>query len=294
MNKLWILVTALFVISCGASDDTPDAYGNFEADDVLISAESNGKITFFNIEEGDRLKAGQLVAITDTLQLHLKKAQLKASIRAIQNKTQDVQAQIDVLEEQKKTIQREVRRVEALVKEEAATQKQLDDLQGELEIVEKRINATRTQLETNNSGLLSEIEPLIVQIAQIEDQIDKCKIINPVNGTVLGKYAEPGEITAFGRPLYKIADLDKITLRAYVSETQLASIEIGQEVVVRIDDGEHYKTEKGKLTWISDEAEFTPKEIQTKEARVNLVYAIKVVLPNDGAFKIGMPGEIVW
>jgi HlyD family secretion protein len=160
MNKLWILVTALFVVSCGASDDTPDAYGNFEADDVLISAESNGKITFFNIEEGDRLKAGQLVAITDTLQLHLKKAQLEASIRAIQNKTQDVQAQIDVLEEQKKTIQREVRRVEALVKEEAATQKQLDDLQGELEIVEKRINATRTQLETNNSGLLSEIEPL--------------------------------------------------------------------------------------------------------------------------------------
>jgi HlyD family secretion protein len=261
---------------------------------VLISAESNGKITFFNIEEGDRLKAGQLVAITDTLQLHLKKAQLEASIRAIQNKTQDVQAQIDVLEEQKKTIQREVRRVEALVKEEAATQKQLDDLQGELEIVEKRINATRTQLETNNSGLLSEIEPLKVQIAQIEDQIDKCKIINPVNGTVLGKYAEPGEITTFGRPLYKIADLDKITLRAYVSETQLAAIKIGQEMVVRIDDGEHYKTEKGKLTWISDEAEFTPKEIQTKEARVNLVYAIKVVLPNDGAFKIGMPGEIVW
>jgi HlyD family secretion protein len=294
MNKLWILVTALFVVSCGASDDTPDAYGNFEADDVLISAESNGKITFFNIEEGDRLKAGQLVAITDTLQLHLKKAQLEASIRAIQNKTQDVQAQIDVLEEQKKTIQREVRRVEALVKEEAATQKQLDDLQGELEIVEKRINATRTQLETNNSGLLSEIEPLNVQIAQIEDQIDKCKIINPVNGTVLGKYAEPGEITTFGRPLYKIADLDKITLRAYVSETQLAAIKIGQEMVVRIDDGEHYKTEKGKLTWISDEAEFTPKEIQTKEARVNLVYAIKVVLPNDGAFKIGMPGEIVW
>ncbi|HBH23712.1 MAG TPA: HlyD family secretion protein [Cytophagales bacterium] len=294
MNKLWILVTALFVVSCGASDDTPDAYGNFEADDVLISAESNGKITFFNIEEGDRLKAGQLVAITDTLQLHLKKAQLEASIRAIQNKTQDVQAQIDVLEEQKKTIQREVRRVEALVKEEAATQKQLDDLQGELEIVEKRINATRTQLETNNSGLLSEIEPLKVQIAQIEDQIDKCKIINPVNGTVLGKYAEPGEITTFGRPLYKIADLDKITLRAYVSETQLAAIKIGQEMVVRIDDGEHYKTEKGKLTWISDEAEFTPKEIQTKEARVNLVYAIKVVLPNDGAFKIGMPGEIVW
>ncbi len=277
---------------CSGNDDKADAYGNFEAVEVIISSEANGRLVSFRLEEGDKLAADQIVGWVDSTQLHLNKKQLEASIEAINSKTQNVQVQIDVLENRWKNLLREKKRVERLLTDSAATAKQYDDIVGELNVVETQIKATKSQLNTSNRGLLSEIQPLRVKIEQIDDQLSKCIIRNPNQGTVLTKYAYENEITAYGKPLFKIADLENITLRAYVSGNQLADIRIGQEVKVKIDHGDNDKELPGKITWISSNSEFTPKVIQTKEERVNLVYAFKVLVKNDGELKIGMPGEV--
>lgn len=291
-HLLYILILLPVLYSCIGNGEKADAYGNFEAVEVIISSEANGKLLSFQLEEGDGLEANQMVGYVDTLQLYLNKKQLQASIMAIKSKTQNVQVQIDVLENQKKNLIREKKRVERLLADSAATTKQFDDIIGQLDVVDKQIVATKSQLNTINRGLLGEISPLEVKIEQTEDQIKKSVIVNPNGGTVLTKFAYENEITGYGKPLYKIADLTNITLRGYVSGNQLAELKIGQNVKVNIDQQDGMKELPGQVTWISSNAEFTPKVIQTKEERVNLVYAFKVLVKNDGELKIGMPGEI--
>jgi len=294
MNRSLIYITAIFPLlyGCKGNGTEADAYGNFEAVEVIISSEANGKLMAFQLEEGDRLSANQVIGYIDTTQLYLTKKQLEASVEAIKSKTQNVEVQIDVLEKQKDNILREKKRVENLLADSAATSKQYDDIVGQLTVVEQQIAATKSQLNTGNRGILSEVAPLEIKIEQIEDQISKSVIRNPNSGTVLTKFAYENEITAFGKPLYKIADLDNITIRAYVAGNQLSELKIGQEVKIKIDQQDGLRELPGQVTWISSTAEFTPKVIQTKEERVNLVYAFKVLVKNDGSLKIGMPGEV--
>jgi len=297
----------LILFSCKQSAKQADAYGNFEAEDMIVSAEAGGQILALSIEEGQTLKAGDIVGRIDSLQLILKKEQLQASIKAIAAKSPAISAQLAVFEKQKgavqqqlSTLESEKQRVQNLLKSDAATPKQLDDLNAQIEqakrqmdvIIEQR-GASNASLATQKGGLLAEIGPLQKQIAQIEDQIAKCRIRNPVAGTVLAQYAEAGEIVSFGKPLYKTASLDTLVLRAYFGGDQLASIKLGQNLKVSIDGPDKTMQEfPGTITWISPKAEFTPKIIQTKEERVNLVYAVKIAVPNDGRLKIGMPGEV--
>ena len=288
MKKIAILLTAIILISCNKNNEKADAYGNFEATEITVSSESNGKIEFLNVEEGAQLKKGLLVGLIDTLQLHYNREQLKASIETVQSKSTSVLSQINVLNEQLKTAKIEQTRIQNMYAENAATKRQIDEIDGKVKVIEKQISSVQTQ----NAPILNEIKSIKVQIEKLDDQIKKSKISNPVDGTVLTKYAEPSEITAFGKPLYKIANLNEMELRVYVTETQLAHIKIGQKVTVAIDADNDTKKYEGNITWISAQAEFTPKVIQTKEERANLVYAVKVAVKNDGSLKIGMPAEV--
>ncbi|MCB0578731.1 MAG: HlyD family efflux transporter periplasmic adaptor subunit [Phaeodactylibacter sp.] len=293
-SSLLLLLAALLLSSCQENGDIADAYGNFEAREVIVSAEGSGQLLRFSVEEGQELQAGQLIGLIDTTPLHLKRRQLRASIQAVGGKTQEVQPQVDVLQEQKQNLLREEKRLKALVADNAATPKQLDDIQGQIEVVDKQIAAALSQNKDINQGILAEIAPLQAQIDVVEDQIRRCYIHNPIDGTVLLKLAEPNEITATGKPLYTIAKMDELELRAYISGDQLPGLRLGQQVEVLIDeDQESNRSLSGTVSWISDKAEFTPKTIQTKEERVNLVYAFKVKVKNDGSLKIGMPGEVV-
>ena len=288
MKKIAILLTAIILISCNKNSEKADAYGNFEATEITVSSESNGKIEFLNVEEGAQLIKGSLVGLIDTLQLHYNREQLKASIETVQSKSTSVLSQINVLNEQLKTAKIEQTRIQNMYAENAATKRQIDEIDGKVKVIEKQISSVQTQ----NAPILNEIKSIKVQIEKLDDQIKKSKISNPVDGTVLTKYAEPSEITAFGKPLYKIANLNEMELRVYVTETQLAQIKIGQKVTVAIDADNDTKKYEGNITWISAQAEFTPKVIQTKEERANLVYAVKVAVKNDGSLKIGMPAEV--
>lgn len=288
MKKIGILLTAIIFISCNKNNEKADAYGNFEATEITVSSESNGKIEFLNVEEGAQLKKGLLVGLIDTLQLHYNREQLKASIETVQSKSTSVLSQINVLNEQLKTAKIEQTRIQNMYAENAATKRQIDEIDGKVKVIEKQISSVQTQ----NTPILNEIKSIKVQIEKLDDQIKKSKITNPVDGIVLTKYAEPSEITAFGKPLYKIANLNEMELRVYVTETQLAQIKIGQKVTVAIDADNDTKKYEGNITWISAQAEFTPKVIQTKEERANLVYAVKVAVKNDGSLKIGMPAEV--
>ena len=288
MKKIGILLTAITIISCNKKNEKADAYGNFEATEITVSSESNGKIEFLNVEEGAQLKKGSLVGLIDTLQLHYNREQLKASIETVQSKSTSVLSQINVLNEQLKTAKIEQTRIQNMYAENAATKRQIDEIDGKVKVIEKQISSVQSQ----NAPILNEIKSIKVQIEKLDDQIKKSKITNPVDGTVLTKYAEPSEITAFGKPLYKIANLNEMELRVYVTETQLVQIKIGQKVTVAIDADNDTKKYEGNITWISAQAEFTPKVIQTKEERANLVYAVKVAVKNDGSLKIGMPAEV--
>ncbi len=282
-----ILVSILFS-SCNKNNENADAYGNFETTEVTVSSEANGKIEFLNIEEGNEVKKGEVVALIDTLQLHFNKEQLKASIATVQSKSASILSQISVLNEQLKTAKIEQNRIVNMFNENAATKRQVDEIEGKVSVINKQINSVQTQ----NAPILNEVKSIEVQIAKLEDQIKKSQIINPIDGTVLTKYAEASEITAFGKPLYKIANLKEMELRVYFSETQLPQIKIGQNVKVVIDSNDNTKSYNGSISWISSQAEFTPKVIQTKEERTNLVYAVKVKVKNDGSLKTGMPAEI--
>jgi HlyD family secretion protein len=277
-----------FLFSCNNKNAKADGYGNFEAIETTISAENNGKILQFNIDEGQILKKDEIVGFIDTIPLALKKEQLIVSKSIIFSKSKGILSQISVLEAQLKTATISKIRIENLIKENAGTKKQLDDIDGEINVLNQQIQS----IEIQNAPVINEIKSIDVQLKQVEDQLQKSRIVNPVNGTVLVKYAEANEIATFGKPLYKIADLSTLQLRVYVSETQLSEIKIGQEVIIKIDAGETMKDFAGTISWIASEAEFTPKIIQTKEERVNLVYAVKINVINDGSLKIGMPAEM--
>ncbi len=285
--SLLILVT-LGLFSCNKNNEKADGYGNFEATEITVSSESNGKIEFLHLEEGNVLEAQTQVGLIDTLQLYLTKQQLIASKSTVTSKSANVLSQKRVLAEQLKTVQIEKNRIGNMYAENAATKRQVDEIDGKVKIIEAQIQSVGTQ----NAPIISDLKSIDVQIQKNNDQIQKNKIINPIKGTVLTKYAEPGEVTTYGKPLYKIADISEMTLRVFVSETQLPQLKIGQEVSVKIDSIEEMKSYKGTISWIASQAEFTPKIIQTKEERVNLVYALKVKVKNDGSLKIGMPAEM--
>jgi HlyD family secretion protein len=308
MKKIYFLSILAFVIaSCNNNKNQFDASGNFEASEVIVSSETGGKILTLTVKEGDTASANTIVGTIDAENIHLQKEQIEASVSALSEKTADASANVQLLREQLavqqsqlNNLQYEQKRVDNLVKQDAATSKQLDDINAQIDVVKKQMNVTRQQInvQLNNTSqqnrtILSERKPLQKRAEQLQDQLKRANIVNPINGTVLTKYTEAGEITSPGKALYKIADLSTMKLRAYVSGAQLSQIKLGQQVKVYIDKGKNEYTElPGTISWISDKAEFTPKTIQTKEERANLVYAIKVDVKNNGYVKIGMYGEV--
>lgn len=288
MKKILSFLVLSSLFSCGQNTDKAHGYGNFEATEVTVSSESNGRIEFLNLEEGEELKAQTQVGLVDTIQLHYSKQLLIASKQTINSRSGAVLSQKNVLSEQLKSALIEKKRIHSMYKENAATKRQVDEIDGKVNVILEQIKSIGTQ----NAPIVNDAKAIDVQIEKINDQILKSKITNPIKGTVLGKYAEPNEITAFGKPLYKIADLSQMTLRVYISELQLSAIKIGQVVTIKIDGEKEMKSYKGQVSWIASSAEFTPKVIQTKEERVNLVYAVKITVQNDGGLKIGMPAEM--
>lgn len=283
----------LFLFSaCSRGNGTFDATGTFEVTEILVSSEANGKIMELNIEEGDRLDAGAVVGYVDSTQLYLKKMQLSAGLRSVDIRKPDIRKQIAALEQQIATARTEQQRMENLVKAKAGNQKQVDDIVNNIKYLQKQLDAQYSTLNKTTGGADAEAESILYQIMQLDDQLQKSRITNPQSGTVLVKYAEPGEVTAAGKPLYKIADTDLLYLRAYITADQLSTLKLGQTVRVYADYGAADRREyPGTITWISDKSEFTPKGIQTKDERANLVYAIKIAVKNDGFLKIGQYGE---
>ncbi|MBK7172162.1 MAG: HlyD family efflux transporter periplasmic adaptor subunit [Bacteroidales bacterium] len=289
MRNLIFIFIALAFSSCNNNQQLSDAFGNFEAVTVSVSSETAGRILQLDVEEGQALSNGQQIGVIDTTDLYLKKLQLMAQRNAIATRMSGVQGQIDVQLQQKANLLVEKERISKLLKDKAATPKQLDDITGAIELVEKQISSIKTQ----NSGILEEQVVIDRQIDIVKESIRKCYIRNPVEGTVLVKYAESGEVTTPGKTLYKIANLETMELKVYVSGNQLPSVKLGQKVEVLIDkDSKSNRKLEGIVSWISQKAEFTPKIIQTKEERVDLVYGIKVRVKNDGSLKISMPGEV--
>ena len=288
MKQLFTFLILINLVACNKNNDKADGYGNFEATEVTISAEASGKIEYLNLEEGAIVAPNTQVGLIDTIQLYLSKQQLIASKNTIASKSGNVLSQTAVLNEQLKTTLIEQKRIQNMFAENAATKRQVDEINGKVNVLNEQIKSIKTQ----EAPISNEQKSIDAQIEKINDQIQKCKIINPFQGTVLAKYSEANEITNFGKPLYKLADLTTLTLRVYISEKQLNQIKVGQKVTVKIDTQEDMKSYPGTISWISSSAEFTPKIIQTKEERANLVYAVKVNVKNDGSLKIGMPAEM--
>jgi HlyD family secretion protein len=280
----------LLIGACRQQSDPADAYGNFEAIEVMVSAESGGRIISFLPEEGEQLMKDQVSVTIDTIQLYLKKIQLESGKNSLNSRIQTLDAQVRASLVQMDNLEREKQRIDKLVDGGAATSKQQDDIIGQIALLEAQIYATESQ----KSSVYAERKTLEVQISQVEDQIMRCSVRNPIKGILLTKYKEAGEMAAPGQPLYKVANLDKLILRAYVSGNQLSSVALGKEVRVRFDVEDDIHEIAGIVSWVSPRAEFTPKIIQTKEERVNLVYALKIKVANSGSLKIGMPGEVVF
>jgi HlyD family secretion protein len=279
--------------ACSSNNRDYDASGMFEATEVIISAEVTGKILTLNIREGQWVESSEILGLIDTTQLFLQKVQLLQGKKQAGARKQDVATQLAALEEQLAYQQREKTRIEKLIAAKAGNTKQLDDIDAQIAIVQKQIAATKDNLEKNNQGVSDNVGLVDAQIDAINDMISKAHIQSSIAGTVVMKYAEAGEVTAMGRPLFKVADLENIYLRAYITSAQLTQIKLEQPVKVYADFGEKERREyEGVITWISSEAEFTPKTIQTKDERANLVYAIKILVKNDGFLKIGMYGDV--
>ena len=321
MKKYILPLLVLTIFSCKRADQDYDASGNFEADEILVTAEATGKILELNLNEGDALKANQNIGLIDGKGVELQKEQVLSSINAIEQKTNDAapqiailqsqlatqNSQIDVLNEQLNNAVRERNRTANLVKSDAATRKQLDDLNGNVvviqkqiataksqsEILKQQISSTLEQVKIQNRAILSEKNPTEKKVLQIDEQLKHNVISSPIEGIVLTKYMNKGEFATIGKPIYKMANLDEMTLRAYITGDQLAKVKVGQNVKVLVDAGdENTKELTGKIYWISQKSEFTPKTIQTKDERANLVYATKIHVKNDGFLKIGMYGEV--
>jgi len=292
-NIIFPLALMLALNSCEESGMSHDASGSFEAVETMISAEANGKILQLNIEEGQELKAGQVIGHIDSTQLYSRKLQLLQSKKAILSGRPQAGIQTEAYKRELDNAVLDRNRTENLVKGGVATQKQLDDANAKVTTLQARINGQESSLQTTTLSINEQAATVDAQLAEINDQLKKCTITNPLKGTVLSKYVEQYEMTAAGRPLYKIADLSSIILRAYITGDQLAQVKLNQKVKVFTDDGNGaFKETEGVVTWINDKAEFTPKTIQTKNERGNLVYATKIKVVNDGSYKIGMYGEM--
>lgn len=289
MKYIFYALIVISVLSCSGNGKKSTAYGNFEAIEVLVSSEVSGKLIDFDVEEGTTIDSGKVVGSIDSIQTLLKLRQAESQRDGINTKYASVIAQANVFRQQKENAQKDYERIKKMFAEKSATQKQLDDITGALALADKQIS----QIEVQNAGIFNELKALTAQIGQLQDMLKKCTITNPIRGVVLSKFAQRSEIAAPAKPLYKIADLDNIILRVYVSGAQLGDIKIGQKVRVLVDKSENENREfEGAISWISSKAEFTPKIIQTKDERVKMVYAVKVLVKNDGTLKIGMPGEL--
>lgn len=293
MKRIVYIAAMLVAVSCGKESEF-DAQGTFEATEVVISSEANGKILDFDVVEGSIVETDKPVGAIDSVQLHLQRKQLLAQHSALLGSRPDIKKQVASLREQIAKHKSELRRVENMLKDGAATQKQYDDIEAQVKILETQLDATLSTLDKNTTTINNNLLALEAQIAALDDRISKCRIVSPVSGTVLVKYAQAGELATVGKPLMKVADLDKIYLRAYFTSEQLAKVNLGDEVSVVADFGgdERYNY-AGRIEWISSESEFTPKSIQTKDSRANLVYAVKIAVENDGRLKIGLAGEVI-
>ena len=293
MKKVLYIAVSLLTLACSKEAEF-DAQGTFEATEVVVSSEAAGRILNFDIEEGMTIVANQAVGTIDSLQLHLQRKQLIAQQSALLTSRPDVKKQVASLREQIVKQKSELRRVDNMLSDGAATQKQKDDIEAQIKILEGQLEATLSTLDKNTSTINDNSVALEAQIAALDDRISKCRILSPVGGTVLVKYAEAGELASVGKPLMKIADLKNIYLRAYFTSDQLVNIKLGDEVKVVADFGGEERYEyTGRVAWISSESEFTPKTIQTKDSRANLVYAVKIAVENDGRLKIGLAGEVI-
>jgi HlyD family secretion protein len=292
-SHLILLSAALLLGSCGNKENEYDASGIFETTEVIVSAKGNGEIMELNLEEGQTVTPETNLGYIDTVQLCLKKYQLGAVKKSTRSRVMDKNLQLASIRQQIAIQERERRRYEKLVKDDAASQKQLDDINYQIEVLQKQLTAESEKLTSTNSSLSNETVGVDAQVAQINDQIKDCLITSPINGVVLTKYAEQGEYAAPGKALFKVSDINNMRLRVYITADQLTKVKLGQKVKVYADYGKSDRREYGgTITWISDKAEFTPKTIQTRDERANLVYAVKVSVKNDGYIKNGMYGDI--
>ena len=293
MKRIVYVVVAMLIVSCSAEVEF-EAQGVFEAVEVVVSSEANGKIINFDVVEGSKVEVGKIVGVVDSVQLHLQRRQLKAQQSALIVSRPDVGKQVASLREQIAKQKNELCRVENLLRAGAATSKQHDDVMAQIRILESQLDATLSTLDKNSVTIDNNSAALEAQIESLDDRIAKCRIASPVSGTVLVKYAEAGELATVGKPMMKVANLDNLYLRAYFTSDQLSKINLGDTVKIIADFGGDERYEyTGGITWISPESEFTPKSIQTKDSRANLVYAVKIAVKNDGRLKIGMTGEVV-
>lgn len=286
-------ILPLFLMTACQEVAEYDAQGTFEATEVTLSAESNGKILHFDVNEGDVVQSGVVVGAIDSIQIFQQRKQLIAQQAALLNSRPDKEKQVAAIKQQIATANRELQRVESLLGDGAATSKQRDDIKAQINLLQDQLSATLSTLDKNTSSINNNATALEAQIAALDDMLSKCRIISPINGTVLVKYAQAGELATIGKPLMKVADLTQIYLRAYFTSDQLAHLNLGKEVTVTADFGGDQRYDyKGKVAWISSESEFTPKAIQTKDTRANLVYAVKIAVKNDGRLKVGLSGEV--
>lgn len=294
MKKIMILATGLVVLaSCGNKDVEYDASGVFETTEVLVSARGTGEIISLNIEEGQQVKANEELGRLDVTQLELKKDQLKSGKSAATSRKLNTQQQVASISQQIQNLQREKARFEALLKDGAATQKQVDDIGYQIAVLQKQLSAVNEQVSTANTSIDGQSAGFDAQIGQVDDMLRQAIIVSPIDGVILSKYAEQGEFAAPGRALFKVADVSQMRLRAYITADLLTNVKIGQKVKVYADQGDKGRKEyEGTISWISSEAEFTPKTIQTRNERSNLVYAVKVDVKNDGIIKRGMYGDV--
>jgi HlyD family secretion protein len=289
--RLLIIILATLLFACKNKTENADAYGNFESTEVIVSAETGGRIMQFDCVEGSSIEKGSIIALVDTTLLHLQKAEINAGLKSIKTRIASINAQNEILSQQINNINVNIARISNMIKNDAATQKQLDDLTGQVAVLQKQISANNTQ----KISVAADISVNTSKKATLNEQIARSYVISPLKGTIIEKYAEAGEMTAPGKPLVKLSDLSVMKLKVYVSGAQLGSIKIGQQCTVRIDKGEKgFSSFPGSISYISDKAEFTPKIIQTKEERVILVYAVKIDVANDGTLKSGMPGEAIF
>lgn len=289
----WLSLALL--MGCAGGKENYDATGTFETTEVVVSAEASGRLLRLSLEEGDSLEANRIVGLVDTVQLALKRDQLLANLKSVESQRPDLQKQIAGLKQRLSTALKEKQRVENLLKAGAANGKQLDDWEAQVALLEKEVAAQQSSLQNTVNSLSQQGLSVAIQIAQVEDQLNKCRLESPINGVVLSKYVEEGELVSFGKPLFKVGDMRRMILRAYLTSTQLASVKTGDRVTAYLDYGTDTPISySGKITWISDRAEFTPKTILTKDERADQVYAVKIAVRNDGRIKIGMYGGVVF